>query len=297
MLIDPPPPPYFVTERKRFHKSLLESVLSLSASGVASNADKDNVLSVTIAREIYNLLTAGTTSVAGMRLAAQTSGNTFEDLVAQYLTSTFKSHLQHLRPGTWDITKVASRSSKNAPLTNFEQYRHLADLQKALQGNQKLRSMIQTDYLIAPDVVVLRQPEDDHTINTPTVLVDQTVARRAKIRKSHNTDPILHASISTKWTLRSDRAQNARSEALNMIRNRKGHLPHIVIVTGEPLPSRLASIALGTGDIDCVYHFALEELHQVVSASNHLDAKEMLEIMMDGKRLKDIADLPLDLAV
>lgn len=46
----------------------------------------------------------------------------------------------------------------------------------------------------------------------------------------------------------------------NLIRNRKGNLPHIVVVTGEPMPARIASLALGTGDIDCVYHFALYEL-------------------------------------
>ena len=44
--------------------------------------------------------------------------------------------------------------------------------------------------------------------------------------------PILHASVSAKYTMRSDRAQNSRTEALNLIRNRKGHLPHIVVVTG-----------------------------------------------------------------
>ena len=53
--------------------------------------------------------------------------------------------------------------------------------------------------------------------------------------------------------MRSDRAQNSRTEALNLIRNRKGNLPHIVVVTGEPMPARIASLALGTGDIDCVY--------------------------------------------
>ncbi|MNN23178.1 Type-2 restriction enzyme NgoMIV [compost metagenome] len=81
-----------------------------------------------------------------------------------------------------------------------------------------------------------------------------------------------------------------------MIRNRKGHLPHIVAVTAEPLPSRLASIALGTGDIDCVYHFALNELITAVEAAQAEDALEMLNIMIQGKRLKDISDLPLDLA-
>ena len=84
---------------------------------------------------------------------------------------------------------------------------------------------------------------------------------------------------------------------MNLLRNRKGRSPHIVVVTGEPTPSRLASIALGTGDIDCVYHFALPELQNAVSHSQNDEALNMLNIMVDGKRLKDIADLPLDLAV
>ena len=109
----------------------------------------------------------------------------------------------------------------------------------------------------------------------------------------------MHASISAKWTMRSDRAQNSRTEALNLIRNRKGHLPHIVVVTGEPLPSRLASLALGTGDIDCVYHFALYELLDAVKMygkDGREDIVEQLESLVRGKRLKDISDLPLDLS-
>ncbi len=80
------------------------------------------------------------------------------------------------------------------------------------------------------------------------------------------------------------------------MRNRKGHLPNIMVVTAEPTPSRLASIALGTGDIDCVYHFALYELQETVKALGMDDSAELLAIMVDGKRLKDISDLPLDLA-
>ncbi len=81
------------------------------------------------------------------------------------------------------------------------------------------------------------------------------------------------------------------------MRNRKGRLPHVVVVTAEPTPGRLASIALGTGDIDCVYHFALYELQATVKALGMDDAADMLAVMVDGKRLKDISDLPLDLAV
>ena len=108
---------------------------------------------------------------------------------------------------------------------------------------------------------------------------------------------ILHASISCKWTIRSDRAQNTLTEALNLIRNRKGNTPHIVVVTFEPLPSRLASIALGAGDLDCLYHVALPELLKAAQESKYEDAAELLKQMVDGRRLRDISDLPLDLAV
>lgn len=64
-----------------------------------------------------------------------------------------------------------------------------------------------------------------------------------------------------------------------------------------PTPSRLASIALGTGDIDCVYHFALYELQETARALGMGDAADTLDVMVNGDRLKDISDLPLDLAV
>jgi hypothetical protein len=81
------------------------------------------------------------------------------------------------------------------------------------------------------------------------------------------------------------------------MRNRKGRLPHVAVVTGEPLPTRLASLAMGTGDVDCVYHFALRELTESLEELKMEDHIDMLQAMVQGKRLKDISDLPLDLAV
>ena len=70
-----------------------------------------------------------------------------------------------------------------------------------------------------------------------------------------------------------------------------------MIVTGEPVPSRLSSVALGTGDINCVYHIALYELIAAVEDSDNEAAFDTLMTLVEGKRLKDISDLPLDLAV
>jgi len=121
-----------------------------------------------------------------------------------------------------------------------------------------------------------------------------TPIRQANLVRQHS---ILHASISYKWTLRSDRSQIARTEALNLIRHRKGRVPHIVAVTAEPLPTRLAALALGTGDIDCVYHVALPELTKAVEQVENEDQADMLQMLVNGRRLRDISDLPLDLAI
>jgi hypothetical protein len=138
-------------------------------------------------------------------------------------------------------------------IARFEQYSHLVALDKAARKDPELAAALGNDYTITPDVVIVRGLEPDSQINAPEILVDDGVSRLAALRAVNGGLPILHASISCKWTIRSDRVQNARSEALNLIRNRKGKLPHVAVVTGEPLPSRLSAIALGTGDIDCVY--------------------------------------------
>lgn len=154
--------------------------------------------------------------------------------------------------------------------------------------------------MVAPDIVVYRELYEDDEINEGRVFIDDEIAKLSDIRKKNGGKPILHASVSAKWTMRSDRAQNSRTEALNLIRNRKGRLPHIVVVTGEPLPSRIASLALGTGDVDCVYHFALYELMNAVRDYSWLGREDTFETIMNlinGKRLKDISDLPLDLSI
>lgn len=181
--------------------------------------------------------------------------------------------------------------------SSFVQYEHLDYLNQLTKADSRLASSLGNDYMVAPDIVIYRDPESDEFINTPVVMVDESVSTLSSIRLIDNKMPILHASVSAKWTMRSDRAQNSRTEALGLIRNRKGHLPHIVVITGEPMPSRLASLGLGTGDIDCLYHFALYELIDAVNAIGAEDSIELLNVLIEGKRLKDISDLPLDLTV
>jgi NgoMIV restriction enzyme. len=283
--------PLLVSERKKYHNNLLQKgILTIDQKGIPSNADMASNLSIKIASYIANKLMVETHEKA----VGQTSGAKFEQANMEFLIATFPK-LQHLRPGKWHIVKLGNRNQMKT--SSFVQYEHLEDLAKLTEHNSILSASLGNDYMVAPDVVIYRETESDEIINSPILIVDNTVCNLSDLRRRSGSMPILHASISAKWTMRSDRAQNSRTEALGLIRNRKGHLPHIVVVTGEPMPGRIASLALGTGDIDCVYHFALYELIEAVEKANAEDSIELLNTLITGKRLKDISDLPLDLAV
>lgn len=283
--------------RFHFHERLFETnTLTLTSAGVASNADTSSRGSKAIARKIVDILVDENHYMVNTvdKISGQTSGKQFESLSMQFLRETFP-YLQILRPGHWTILQLGNNNRLKT--SDFAQYEHLAYLNALTSENAQLVAALGNDYLVAPDVVVYRDLYDDDEINVDDYIVDETLGRLADIRKINGGKPILHASVSAKFTMRSDRAQNSRTEALNLIRNRKGHLPHIVVVTAEPMPNRIASLALGTGDIDCVYHFALPELMRAVDEVGSEDAAETLETLVKGKRLKDISDLPLDLSV
>lgn len=285
--------PLISDARRVFHQTLVDNlVLTITADGVASNADSGNAPSVAIAMRVAQTLGARVTG----KIKGQTAGKLFEEAIMQFIATTFPK-LQHLRPGSWHVVNLGNQCSIKT--SDFAQYEHLAYLTQLASENKRLATMLGNDYMIAPDVVVYRELCEDEKINESMSVVDDSVCKLTDLRKRNGGKPILHASISAKWTMRSDRAQNSRTEALNLIRNRKGRTPHIIVVTGEPTPSRIASLALGTGDVDCVYHFALYELLNAVreyGQNGREDLVEALESLIEGKRLKDVSDLPLDLS-
>lgn len=265
-------PTLFSASRLLFHRSLIEqNILTVDAQGVASNADKDNEDSKAIAEE---MLSAIGKPNEGVKLPAQSLGSRFEKQCLAFVQDTFP-RLAHLRPGTWVVTTPSGRFKRG--ITDTEQYRHLATLSEACEKQPELAAILGQDYLIKPDIIILRETEEDVQINAIERLVDESTTNLASLRKANGGKSIFHASISCKFTMRSDRAQNSRSEALNLIRNRKGRTPHIVVVTAEPLPSRLASLALGTGDLDFVYHIALPELLAAVNKRGSPDSRESLK--------------------
>ncbi len=282
--------------RKEYHRRICKDIIRVKKDKDKKReypnfADGSNISSSTIALGILEHL--GCSKKYGT-VKEQTVGDLFETITKDFIESVF-ALLDHVRPGRWHY------STFQTDISGYDQYEHLAYLSGIIGKDRRLSSALGGNYLVKPDIIIAREPMSDEEINRGRKLINarDRSATLTPLRSKNSTTShqILHASISCKWTIRSDRSQNTRTEALNLIRNRKGHLPHITAVTAEPLPSRIATLALGTGDLDCVYHFALRELRDVIREIQNEDQFEMLEMMVEGRRLRDISDLPFDLAI
>jgi len=296
--------------RKDYHRHICEDIIRITTNprtekSYPNFADGTNRNSVQIANGICNLLEYQTNATI---LSGQAAGGNFEQITRNYLDAAFHL-LQHLQPGEYIYLT-------HTPISDFEQYEHLAKLELLVKRllhsdnaeNRELATALGHEYTVVPDIAVERRPISDDEINKCGIIINHIdeIAKLTPIRLTNSPDQnrprrILHASISCKWTIRSDRSQNARTEALNLMRNRTGTVPHICTITAEPMPTRIQSIASGTGDIDAVYHFALYELKQTIETlveSGNVGMEDQLDIinaLINGKRLRDISDLPFDL--
>lgn len=280
-------PEAIAAARQKLHLDLASDVFVLRGSDrVPIVADKSNMVSVRIAAELARTLNAGP------KLRSRSADfhcNAFRRHCLAFLKATFPL-LYGIRPGMWHI-------EPNKSIAEFEQYGHFRKLDRLLQQRPTLRSVFGGNNLTRPDIVIGRQPESDFVLHANARVVDSNSVPHESHRRSNGGAPLLHASVSCKLTFCPGSPRTKLPEVLNLIRNRKGHMPHVVAVTAEPLPSRLASLCLGTGDLNCVYHVALPELQTAITHCKYEDALGTLRELIDGRRLKDISDLPLDLAV
>lgn len=218
---------------------------SRSPGFVPNTADGKNAASVALSAAILDEL--GVRRGVASGVVNPKSGRPLELAVS----ATLQDDLPRLDPSRkWLIDNVSH------PITDFVQYDHLKKVHQLVRKNAELRTTLGTDYIIKPDVVVGLPPRHD------------------------DESPFLHAAISCKWTIRSDRVQNIRHENNQMIRHRRERLPHLMTVTAEPLPSRLAAIARGTGEVDAVYHIAFEALDR--SVTNLAAAKQLSYDQVDA---------------
>ncbi|WP_030196693.1 NgoMIV family type II restriction endonuclease [Streptomyces sp. NRRL S-87] len=224
-------------------------------AGLVPNcADSDSLASVELAAGMLDAL--GVDPAVASKVPAD-PGGPLEVAVQEYLAAS----LGVTEERTWHV-------QRGRVISEFFQYEHLRKVDELLKKESALRVTIGTDYLIKPDVTVA-------ILGAPTVF----------------NAPFLHAAVSCKWTIRSDRVQNVRHEFNQMIKHRRGRLPHLMAVTAEPLPTRLASIARGTGEVDAVYHIAFDALAASVAQYGSKGQQEAWEECVQQGRLLSFSSL------
>ncbi|MFI0238985.1 NgoMIV family type II restriction endonuclease [Streptomyces sp. NPDC016845] len=129
--------------------------------------------------------------------------------------------------------------------------------------------------------------------------LDVTVSRTIENKVDPST-PLQHllAGFSLKWTLRTDRAQDCRSQGAKMAALRRGRMPHFATVTMEPRPSMLALLGRGSGDVDCVYHLHLPALTEAIDdycsgtkRKGRLGIRDNFRRLCDQRRVRDYDEL------
>ncbi|WP_225096267.1 NgoMIV family type II restriction endonuclease [Streptomyces sp. CoH27] len=235
-------------------------LLGWRASGVPNVADSDSEQSKVLARAMLRHLAVPTAQAPGEGEAGK--------LLEMAVRNDLETQLLQAKP---DRQWIVQRGVK---ARQFAQYRHLNALDDLVKSNPELRITIGTDYLVKPDVTV--------GIPCDSPLTDGF--------------PVLHAAISCKWTIRSDRVQNTRHEFNGLIRHRRGRQPHLVVVTAEPLPSRIVAIARGTGEIDAVYHIAYDALDRAVRDVGNIGQQGDWEECTKQRRVLPYEQLVMTLA-
>lgn len=110
--------------------------------------------------------------------------------------------------------------------------------------------------------------------------------------------PELEIGLSLKWSLRTDRLQDPRSQGAKLAGLRRGRMPHYAPVTMEPRPSLLKMLCGGSGDLDCVYHLHLPALtaaiDEVYGSKSDKTSKRIVtdfSRLVEQRRLRDYDEL------
>lgn len=219
------------------------------------------------------------------------SGQEFGSKLENKLAEGLRAIVAHRGEAYHVASKGNPSGSASLPSFQLTDYWPYASPPTASEGEEARETYRQMGrgHLIQPDVLIWSEKPKTFARVIDSALNMETIPM-----------PQLLACISGKATIRSDRSQSSRYEGTVLSRWRRGRAPHFLVVTAEPLPSRIGSLAWGLGEIDCVYHVHLPSLvaalaHAEDAVSRNRSASNELARLVDHARLRDISQLEEDL--
>lgn len=136
--------------RAEYHRRICSEILAkrketnaINIADVSSKASSQ--FAVAMARKMGHPLCANAPS-------GQTAGTRFTACTMDFVQLVF-DRLIHLRPGRWVFSTSTAKG-----IAQFDQYEHLAALEKLVKENPELATTLGMEYIITPDIVVFRSP-------------------------------------------------------------------------------------------------------------------------------------------
>ncbi|MFD7336518.1 NgoMIV family type II restriction endonuclease [Streptomyces violascens] len=276
--------------------------------GRPNTSDKGDQGSITLGKSFFEAMGIPADAVPPQ----QAVGN----LMAAHMADDLQSYLAPAAPHL--------RVVPEKPFTSFEQFSHLnagqelrgdmaADVIRAVNDLQRFSTApgFEDDVRATINIhldqirVEIQQAEERrrqllNLLGEESLLkLDITVSRAMENPvPGQGTLSHLIAGLSLKWTLRTDRAQDCRSQGSKMAALRRGRMPHFAAVTMEPRPSMLALLGKGSGDIDCVYHLnlpaldsAIEEYCSGTQRKPRLAMRDNFKRLCEHRRVRDYDEL------
>lgn len=242
---------------------------------VPSMADTGNKMSLYISFLFMDALLAKTPGLqVGIVGSGQAFGSTLEGRIATGLRQMVDEHgLDFVVSTKGDPGQRASFQ-----LTDYWPYA-TPPSREGDPGEAQIYRALGRGHLIQPDVVIWKE----RPLTFTRVIEGQAQSFEIGAKQ-------LFACISGKATIRSDRSQSSRYEGAAMSRWRRARPPHIVVVTAEPFPSRLGSLAWGLGDLDCVYHVDVAALYAAVSQAEEECGRRATQTSGSSAELRDLIE-------
>jgi hypothetical protein len=269
------------------------------ANGKPNTSDASDKLSVAVGEELFRILDVST---ARSDEKDEPTGDQFARHVAADLELRF--------PREAGTIVLPERK-----LFEFDQYRHVGALRGFETGRSKefvrvwkqLTSharkgasgpaLARIESLIG-DVESVIDGEAEHLANLLAQVGDESLLG-LDLTVSRATEPParpqLAVGLSLKWSLRTDRAQDCRSQGAKMSALRRGRMPHFGVLTMEPRPYMLNLLGGGSGDVDCVYHLDLPALTAAVETvyvgPRRTANRDLFRRLVEQRRIRDYDEL------
>lgn len=217
--------------------------------------------------------------------------------------------LEHLQPIRQDLAIRRSRSA-----LEFEQYAHLRVFPEFKKGHKDagptMDNLLELAKELPPSPSTTRLKRS-LTATSKRFAAQDRMSQRLKLHmpeesllnldltcalEAEGKESVLRIALSSKWTLRTDRAQDCVSQGSKLASQRRGPMPHYAVVTMEPRPAMLKILADGSGAVDYVYHLDLPALTRAIekvrsTKESHWSPGITFDRLIQQGRIRDYDEL------